>query len=181
MTDRDIIHDYLKSFSKYLARLDRAEAAEVIREIESHIFDAWEQAGDAGDIRSVLDGFGPPRQLASAYVEHILEGAPPPPGFRAIQIVKKGAGKGLYYSMAVVGYFMSLTLILLGIMKPFSPGEIGVWLAEHGQSIAVGARSDVPPGAVELLGWWFVPVAICLGFGAAYLTHNVLRALKGRI
>jgi len=35
MSDRELIHDYLSTLGRYLARLDKETADEVIREIES--------------------------------------------------------------------------------------------------------------------------------------------------
>jgi uncharacterized membrane protein len=92
MPDRDIIHGYLKSLAKYLSRLENADADDVIREIESHIYDALEsheKEGAENSAEVVLAGFGLPRELAAQYVDHILEGAAPPKGFKAIQRVKK--------------------------------------------------------------------------------------------
>ena len=93
MEQQQMIHQYLNTLQRYLARLSPAEAKEVIREIESHIFDLIEQreaAGQPVDAQSILQGFGEPRQLAGQYVAHITDGAPPPLGFRAIQRVKHG-------------------------------------------------------------------------------------------
>src|SRR3990167_9225382 len=92
MEQRDIIHQYLKELERYLARLKKTEAQEVLKEIESHIFDALEQqhSGQAEDARAILQGFGEPRELAAQYVAHITKGAPPPVGFKAIQKVKQG-------------------------------------------------------------------------------------------
>ena len=75
MTDRDTIHAYLKSLSKYLSRLEKADADDVIREIESHIYDALDARGEEGQhasVKDILAGFGAPRDLAAGYVDHIL-------------------------------------------------------------------------------------------------------------
>lgn len=181
MTDRDIIHEYLKSLSKYLARLDKAEADEVIREIEGHIYDALDVSETEGGASTILKGFGSPRELAAGYVDHILEGSPPPTGFRAIKAVKKGATKGLYYSTGLLGYLFSAALMVVGIMKLFVPEMVGLWVASHGNSIAVGARSQLPEGAEEILGWWIVPFAIGAGLAIAYLTRRLLSILKDKL
>jgi len=184
MSDRDIIHNYLKSLSKYLSRLEKADAEDVIREIESHIYDvleAHEADGSKTDAEAILAGFGQPRDLAAGYVEHILEGAAPPSGFKAIQQVKKGATKGLYFGMGLFGYSIALALILIGIYKPFEPEIVGVWVGDPGNSFIVGVVADMPEGTHELLGWWLIPVAIGLGIGIAYLTKRVLSVLKHKL
>lgn len=48
MEQRDIIHQYLKELERYLARLEKAQAQEVLKEIESHIFDALDQLQSSG-------------------------------------------------------------------------------------------------------------------------------------
>lgn len=48
MSGREQISNYLKSFSRYLASLSSEDAAEVIQEIESHIYDVIDQQEMAG-------------------------------------------------------------------------------------------------------------------------------------
>jgi len=174
MTERDQINDYLKSLSRHLSRLDRADADEVLREIESHVDDALETRA-AGDI---LAGFGPPRELADRYVAHVLQGSPPPPGFRAIQRVKKHATKGLYWATAASGYGVALALTLLAIYKPLTPSSLGLWADKSGSVAVLGYLQQSPPGMREVLGWWFVPIAVGLAVAAFYLTRRLLAALK---
>jgi uncharacterized membrane protein len=181
MSERELIHKYLKNLSKYLSRLDTADAQEVIREIESHIFDALElqeQSGRQTDSQLILDGFGEPRELANQYVEHLLKGTPPPIGFKAIQSVKKGATKTLYYSMGFLGFGVSVFLIIIGLGKLFMPSEIGVWSAAQGNSFIVTFSEHVYPNSEELLGYWLSPIAIGIGVGIARFTKSVLKVLK---
>lgn len=181
MSDREMVHDYLKSLMKFLSRLDKNDANDVLREIECHIYDVMEireKDGQMINAEAILEGFGKPRELANQYVGHILEGAPPPKGFRAIQRVKRGATKGLYFATGFFGYFISLTLLAIGLYKPFDPESVGFWTSESGDSVVIGAMSEVPAGTQELLGWWIVPIAIGLAIGGAYLTNRVLRVLK---
>lgn len=181
MSERELIHNYLKRLSKYLSRLDKADADEVIREIESHIFDAielQEQNGQQPDALSILNGFGEPRELANQYVEHLLKGTPPPTGFKAIQSVKKGATKGLYYSMGLFGYGVSVFLVMIGLAKLFMPDVVGVWSAAQGNSVTITFSDHTYPNSEELLGYWLMPIAITIGIGTARLTKRVLGVLK---
>ena len=184
MVDRDIIHKYLKSLSKYLSRLDKTEANDVIREIESHIYDVLESheaAGKETSAEAILSGFGAPRELAAEYVDHMLEGTPPPEGFKAIQQVKKGATKGLFYATEIFGYGLSLILMIIGSYKTIAPDKVGVWVTDSGNSFIVGVSSQPPGSTYEILGWWLVPVAIGLGLAAAFMTKRILRVLKEKI
>ncbi|MCJ8318430.1 MAG: hypothetical protein MJK12_02280 [Colwellia sp.] len=181
MPEREQIHQYLKDLSKYLSRLDKFNADEVIREIESHILDAielQEQNGHQIDAQAILDGFGEPRALANQYVEHMLKGTAPPRGFKAIQSVKKGVTKSLYYSMGLFGFGISLFLILIGLGKLFMPDAIGVWSAAQGNSVIITFSEHAYPNSTELLGYWLIPIAIVIGIGTALLTKRVLAVLK---
>ena len=181
MEQRDLIHQYLQELNRYLARLSKAEAQEVIREIESHIFDAIEQgeaAGQAVDATTILTGFGQPRELAAQYVAHITTGAPPPTGFKAIQKMKQGVTIGLYYSMALFGFSIAASLMALVIAELVAPELVGIWSAANGNSFAIGFASPSLPPEQEKLGAWIVPIASLVAIAIFEITRRVLRVLK---
>lgn len=184
MPNNELIHNYLKSLAKYLSRLNKVEADEVIREIESHIYDALdiqEQNGQEVNAANILDGFGTPRELANQYVEHLLHGMAPPKGFRAIQTMKKGVTKSLYFSMGVFGFSCALFLILLGLIKALLPNEVGVWSTAQGNSIIISFSQSTAGNTNELFGYWLIPIVIGTGIGCAVLTRRVLGILKQSI
>jgi uncharacterized membrane protein len=181
MTERELIDDYLRSLSRHLSRLDRADADEVMREITSHVDDAFEAQAAARlpiDATQILAGFGSPRELADRYVEHVLQGSPPPPGFRAIQRVKKQTTRGLYWATAASGYGMALAMILVAVCKPLAPSMLGLWANASGSIAVLGVFQQTPPGMHEVLGWWIVPIAIGMAAAAFHLTRRLLAALK---
>lgn len=181
MTAQHHIHQYLAELNIYLARLSPPEVNEVLREIESHLFDVVEQQmaqGQPIDMQQILSGFGTPRQLAAQYVAHITDGAPPPAGFRVIKAMKKGVSVGLYYAMAVLGASWVLNLLFIAAVKLIHPDLVGAWSDAQGQSINLGFM-DVPPvGKTELLGFSLVPVAIVLALIGGVITRKVLAVLK---
>ncbi|MFC3194698.1 hypothetical protein ACFODZ_10655 [Marinicella sediminis] len=181
MSVRTHIRNYLSSLNKYLSRLDKADAGEVIKEIESHILDAVdarEAAGQPVDIKQILSGFGPPRDLASQYVDHILTGTPPPKGFNAIKKITRGVTKGLWFSMAVFGYLIAAMLGVLGLIKLFFPQDIGLWTAAQGNTVVITFTDANFPMSREVLGWWLVPLALIGCTLVLLLTRKVLAALK---
>lgn len=181
MEQRDIIHLYLKDLEQYLARLDKAQAQEVLKEIESHIFDALDQqqsAGQISDAKAILQGFGEPRQLALAYIAHITNGAPPPVGFKAIQKVKQGVTATLYYAMAAFGFSIAFALFFIAGAELFMPDAVGAWSAGNGHSLAIGFLATPYPADQELLGAWLTPVAVVCAFMVFGLTRQVLKVLK---
>ncbi|WP_223788080.1 HAAS signaling domain-containing protein [Marinicella meishanensis] len=181
MNIRTELHNYLSSLNKYLARLHHDDAAEVIKEIESHILDAVEAReanGETVDMKHILAGFGSARDLASQYVDHVLQGAPPPKGFKAIQSITRGVTKGLWYSMAFFGYFMAGALALVGLAKLLFPNQVGLWSAAQGQSVVITFTDARFPMSQEVLGWWLVPLALLASGLVFILTRKVLKALR---
>jgi hypothetical protein len=41
----------------------------------------------------------------------------------------------------------------------------------------IGMR-DTPAGTTEVLGWWFMPLALAFGAGGIYLTLRLLKLIK---
>lgn len=48
MSEREQIHNYLVALNRYLSRLQKHEADDVLREIESHIYDAIDEQKKEG-------------------------------------------------------------------------------------------------------------------------------------
>lgn len=175
------IHRYLKSMKKYLSRLEQADANEVLKEIESHIFDAveaLEAKGESVDIESILAGFGAPRELAAQYVDHVLMGSPPPAGFNTIKKITRGVTKGLWLSMAIFGHLIAGLLAVLGVLKVIFSDQVGLWVAAHGHSVIIAFADNSFPKSDEVLGWWLVPLALTSSVLVLILTRKVLKGLR---
>ena len=87
--------------------------------------------------------------------------------------------------IAMLGYFLAASFYLTGILKPFFPRNIGVFVSSQGLNLA--RFPNVPPGT-ELLGIYYVPVAILLGYlltvGTTIMIRSVIRRfgrLKQRV
>ncbi len=181
MQDRETIHTFLKSLNKYLSRLEKQDALEVIKEIESHIYDVieWKETkNEQVDIQEILNGFGSPRELAAQYVEHIMTGSPPPKGFKAIQKSKTGVTKGIWYSMAFFCYGVAGLFGLIGIAKILFPEKIGLWMAAEGNSIIITFSEHSLLMSEEKLGWWLTPVSLTACLTIFWLSQRILGALK---
>ncbi len=175
------IRRYVDALALHLRKLDKADAEEVIREIEGHIHDVVEQAearGEVPDVDALLQGFGPPQALAAQYVAHIRTGAPPPAGFRVIQRVTRTVTRGLYYSMGAFGYSVAVALLLLALAKLWQPSLVGAWSINGGHSVAIAWSGSPYQDATEILGYWLVPIALVASTWCAVLTHRVLRVLR---
>lgn len=180
MQHDEAVRAYLQQLQRYLVRLSPQQADDVLREIESHIFDVLdmqEASGQPIQIADVLGGFGEPKQLAAQYVTHITIGTPPPVGFRALNRVRQGASISLYWSMAIFGYLIAGIIALMAIARLFVPWSFGVWWGIGGQSVQI---SLVPhhAGSGELLSYWLVPVFAGIALALAWLTRKVLLLIK---
>lgn len=181
MISRHPIRAYMGALASQLGKLEKADADEVIREIESHINDVVDQAearGEDIDVATLLQGFGSPESLAAQYVAHIQTGAPPPAGFRVIQRVKQTVTRGLYYSMGLFGFSIAFSLLALAVAKAIEPSSVGVWSTAGGHSVTVTWSGAPDPQARELLGYGLIPVALLASVWSADLTRRVLRALQ---
>ncbi|MFG6432676.1 HAAS signaling domain-containing protein [Roseateles sp. LYH14W] len=180
MNHQEAVRQYTQALARFLAPLRAADADEVIREIEGHVLDVIEQQQRSGlpvDVEALLAGFGDPRELAASYVVHVLAGTPPPRGFRALQSVKRGVTRGLYWTMAAFGYSVAALCALLALVKLWAPDTVGVWTSAHGNSVVVDIVSRSRPGEHELLGALLIPMALLLALAVAELTRRVLQAL----
>lgn len=181
MQNNEMIRAYLQQLQRHLVRLSPQESDDVLREIESHIFDVLDMHNASGqpvDVVAVLTGFGEPKQLAAQYVAHITIGTPPPVGFRALNRVRQGASISLYWSMAIFGYLTAIVLLCIAVAKVLVPGSVGVWWGDSGQSVAIGFIRLAPAASAELLGYWLVPVFAGIALALAWLTRKVLLLIK---
>ena len=181
MVSHQPIQTYMKSLAIHLRKLDKADADEVIREIDCHINDVLEQAaarGEKRDVEAVLEGLGPPDALAAQSVAHIQVGAPPPAGFRVIQRVRRTVTSGLYYTMGAAGFASATALLMLALAKVMAPSSIGAWSTGKGHSITLTWSGSPDPGSEELLGYGLVPIALLAALFCAELTRRVLQALQ---
>ncbi|MGQ4661459.1 HAAS signaling domain-containing protein [Lysobacter sp. F6437] len=180
MARSEVVHQYLSDLERYLSRLSEARAQEIVQEIESHIYDAMEllqPAAGEGGAEAILGRLGTPRELAAGYIDHLNTGVAPPRGLKPLSRVRKGISKSFYYLVCCLGYGTAIALLAAAALKLLSPASLGVWVAEHGNSVVV-SFSQHDPRASELPAAWLVPLAALAGAGLLYLTHRVARILK---
>lgn len=184
MSERKKVRQYLDNLNRYMSPLSDYEAQEVVREIESHIYDTIDDIeirGEIADVEVILDRLGAPRELAQQYVGHIQHGTPPPTGFAAIPLVKKGLSRTVSVSLMCFGYFCGIALIALAFANLLIPNGIGVWSEADGNSIVIGMLEN-PMLAQEnnevIRGFWLSPVALIAGYLILMMTHKVLQFIR---
>jgi HAAS domain-containing protein len=173
-----------------VAVLPRDVARDAVREIDSHLRDRIAATAATPDERAalekILSELGPPQRVAQAYsVERTVDEAVITGKLfaivRAVWHVAMSGISGFLAALGVfIGYAIAAAFLILGIMKPVFPGNIGFWVNDDGPlyGFDLSWRMGVGPGVRhEHLagGYWVVPICLVVGFGLLFLTHRGAR------
>jgi uncharacterized membrane protein len=179
MTETMQFDTYLSSLRSHLGPLTLNEREEILREISAHIRDSVEQNG-AG-METVLARLGSAEDLAAQYRDGFLirrasRSISPLLLLRAaLRLATKGASGIVVFFAAVLGYAFGGGLILSAFAKCIFPAHTGVWMS-GGKLVASGTSLYIPPPpAQEMLGWWYVIVALTIGSLITLVTTLVIQ------
>ena len=170
--------------------LKRDVAADAVREVESHIrervreTDAMPNERDA--LNRLLDALGPPHRLARAYSAEMTADEATSSGrigamARALLAGASNTVEGFAVALALfIGYLLSVGLLIVAIMKPIFPDNVGVrWV--NGEFRGAGWELSMPPGTVVTHGWWVMLVCAVLGTILLWTTHRGARRYLRRV
>lgn len=191
------VNGYLFVLERSLATfLPRDGVRDAVREIDSHLRDRIAAAGAVPDERTALEKIlgelGPPLRLAQAYsVEQTVDQAVVTGKIlaivRAVWHVGMSTASGFFAGLGLlVGYFIGAGLVILAMLKPLFPNNIGIWVDDRsiaaGLDLAgfrMGAGPGVRAGEHIVGGYWVIPIWLVAGFGLLLLTHRGARAFLG--
>lgn len=157
-------------------------AADAVREVESHIRERVAESNgmpnERAAIEHILTQLGSPTTVARAYsLELMMEEAEV--GGRFVAVIRSlfhmaAAGVLAFFGAIAlfIGYTLGISFILVAILKPIFPGNVGVWML-GGFPVALGAQFPAP--SAPLGGYWIVPISLTLGFGIVLMTHRAAR------
>lgn len=178
MTTEMQIDNYLTALRLHLGPLTIAEREEIVREIAAHVRDSVESGAS---VESVLARLGPAEELAAQYRDGLLirQGSrsySPLVLLRAtLRLATKGVSGILVFFLAIFGYAIGGGLVLCGLLKPIFPENAGLWVSvEHTVNSGVLFPAPTPP-AHEILGMWYMPIALALGSLTLLLTTFLIR------
>ena len=181
MTTELVIDSYLTSLRHHLGPLTIAEREEIVREIGAHVRDSAEESGSP--VERVLARLGPPEDLAALYREGLLISAAsrsfsPLVLLRAaLRLATKGIFGVLVFFLGLFGYVIGANLVLTALVKPFLPEHTGVWFDGNGNFMSAGIQFPDPgSSAHEVLGLWFIPLALTVGSLSLLATTWSIRA-----
>jgi uncharacterized membrane protein len=169
MTSNPMIESYFAALANQLSDLPQAKRDEVVRELRAHVFDRLEQitVPTNDDCRTVLKAMGTPEEIARQYrLELLLNRSAwrisPWSVLRTLfRWTLTGIQGYIVFVLALIGYTMAAAFYITALLKPLFPHNVGVFLSEQGLNIA---RFPGPPPGTEILGVYYIPVAVFVGF-----------------
>src|SRR5215470_10789984 len=170
--------------------LPRDTARDAVREINSHLRDRIAVVDAAPDERTalekILSDLGPPRRVAQAYsVERTVDEAVVTGKIFAIlgavwRVAMTGVTGFFVGFLAFCGYMIGTAFVILGIMKPVFPDQIGFWVNDDSfKGVDLAWRIGLGPGARHehlVGGYWVVPICFVAAYALFFLTHRGVRA-----
>jgi uncharacterized membrane protein len=181
------IRGYLYVFERSLRSfLSPAVAADAVREVESHIRDAVAEVGDVPDEQAALEGIlkrlGPPMRVAQAYSLELVmdEAAATGKLTSVVRSLFHAATTGVMAFFAAFGLFVGYTIgtafVIIAVMKPIFPNNVGVWTTPGGRWVSGGVNFPaVRDGLVFHTSYWIIPGALLIGLLLLLLTHFLAR------
>jgi uncharacterized membrane protein len=169
MTSNPMIESYFAALANQLSDLPQAKRDEVVRELRAHVFDRLEQIAvpTDDDCRTVLKAMGTPEEIARQYrLELLLNRSAwrisPWSVLRTLfRWTLTGIQGYIVFVLAVIGYTMAAAFYITALLKPFFPHNVGVFISEQCLNLA---HFPGPPPGTEILGVYYIPVAVFVGF-----------------
>jgi uncharacterized membrane protein len=190
------VNGYLFVLERSLATvLPRESVRDVVREIDSHLRERISAAQAVPDERAMLEKIltelGPPQRVAQAYsVERTVDEAVITGKIsaivRAVWHVGMSGVSGFFAGLGLfVGYFGGTILVVLAVIKPLFPENVGIWLgdASISEGVDIGWRAGVNVAAAghghNVGGYWVIPIFLAAGLGLLLLTTSGARKFLG--
>jgi len=181
-----LLEEYLEKLRKILKPLSPEESEEIVLEIKGHILESLtlikEEKDEVKNLTAVLEKLGDPEDYAPGFVtDYILEKGVKE---KSIGLIFRGFLRWGFSTItgfvSVILFFalylLSFSLVIIGILKPFFPKDIGFFV--KGKSFeGLGYIKNVSsvPQIKELLGYAFVPMAIISGILIFFVTTRLLK------
>ncbi|MGJ5818609.1 DUF1700 domain-containing protein [Paludibaculum fermentans] len=174
---------YLAELRMELTGMTLSEREEIIDEIRAHIQERSLESGMT--LAQIVGKLGPSAELAHDYNNGILlrrASRSRSPWF-LLGVTYRWAKTGIQgfglFLLAFSGYGMAAAFFLCALLKPLFPEQTGLWIGPRG--VNAGFRVGGVEGATEVLGPWFIQVALLIGIGLMIGTTASVRALLPRL
>lgn len=175
------LDDFLTALRRQLKPLAPPEREEILRELEVRLRDSVDRQGSS--IYDIMQRFGSPKNIANQYLDALLlrKAAVSWSPYLLLKVMIRLAFRGVFGGFTcfclILGYGLGAVFAVFGLLKAILPSHVGVW-AENGHITLTGLQIyPPPPPAYELVGWWFIPIALILGVMFLALTTISARAV----
>ena len=165
--------------------LPREVAQDAAREIESHVREriaaVSASSDERGALEQILAELGPPLRVAQAYsTERTLDEAVITGRFlpMARAIVHLAASTVLGFLAALVlmvGYFSGAAFLVIGLLKPIFPNNVGFYSVNGPGSFPTSLQVKFPAEGLPAGGYWVILIGLVCGLGLLLLTHRGAR------
>jgi hypothetical protein len=176
---RDLqIDNYLGKLRECLPTMSDADREEIVREISVHIRECAQEPNSSID--AILKRLGSAEALASQYghdllIQHASRSISPVLILRAtLELAKRSIEGFVLFLGALIGYALGGGLVVTAALKPIFPRQVGLWIGPAVFNFGFHEPPLSDP-VHEVLGWWYVPVALCLGCFFLWLTTHGIR------
>lgn len=176
------VQDYLSRFRRAMKDADPEVIDDISNEFESHLKEqiAAETSLTPERLAELFTTLGEPEVLAVQYRTEVLikvasRSSSPLVVVRAVFRWATLSGLGIASLMtAVIGYGISISLLVSALLKPVFPDRVGVWY--RFPYLQIGFTKD-PTQYVDLMGWWIIPFGIVTGVLFFVATTRLMKYL----
>jgi CubicO group peptidase (beta-lactamase class C family) len=172
------VDSYLRRLRERLPNMSVEDREEIVREISVHIRECVQEPN--GSIDGILRRLGSAEGLASQYghdllIRHASRSISPVLILRAtLELAKRSIEGFVLFLGALIGYALGGGLVVTAALKPIFPRQVGLWVGPG--VFNFGFHEPLLSDPVhEVLGWWYVPIALCLGCFFLWLTTHGIR------
>jgi hypothetical protein len=169
--------------------LPRPVAGDAVREIESHLRERIAAVSGGADERAALEQIlaelGPPLRVAQAYsAERTIDEAVVTgrvlPILRAMWQIAVSSVFGFFAALLlVVGYMVGFAFLVIGILKPIFPNNVGFWPVNGEGSLPTSLGIKFPAEGVPAGGNWVILIGLVCGLGVLVLSQRGARRFLG--
>lgn len=183
-TAQRIYDDYISRVNRCVSILSADDQRELLMEFNSHIYEATHNAAPENEVdilMDTLDKLGAPEVVLQPTVAHkkVQQAVRSFNPKHVVEAIYLNIFNGVGYFIWGLIYLLVLAFGSLAIIKLIAPEHTGFFLKD-GHYFVFGYTSDLPSGATEVLGNWFIITVIALMSIFYFLNTLLFRLLKGK-
>ena len=176
-----IYEDYMNRVDKNISSLSSEDKADLLLEINSHIYEGMVRNAGNSEIDALLDltgKLGIPEEflkplVAKKKLNQAVHSFNPKDVFQAISL---NIRNGLIFSVFGLLYLFLFSFIIIAITKVIAPAHTGLFVSSGGFQ-GLGYINDTA-GSAELLGYWIIPLSLIIACFFYFLITLLLRLTR---